>query len=79
MRVYKVAALYYTSCVWTHVAYFCLLGREGRRERGRRRPRGRGGQGGQKGRGRGWGEGREGRGGVNPVLCLLSIYWAPCL
>ena len=52
MRVYKVAALYYTSCVWTHVVYFCSLGREGKKIKGRRGPSGRGDKGGQKGRGR---------------------------
>ena len=70
MRVYKVAALYYTSCVWMHVAYFCLLSREGKKGEGEKGTKGEG----LKGRGRDWGE----RGGLEagfppPPFGLLAF------
>ena len=76
MRVYKVAVIYYSSCVWTHVAYFCLLGREGNRERERRGPRGRGGQRGSKDQGEGLGGGVGSGFPLAPLLgtCFYRFY-----
>ena len=34
VRVYKVAALHYTSFVWTHVACFCLLDKDSKEKGG---------------------------------------------
>ena len=75
MRVYKVAALYYTSCVWTHMEYFCLLGREGKKRKGEEDTKG---EEGQKGGGKGWGKGGGLEAGFPPppfwVTCLYRFY-----